>query len=64
MKNDICVAIHIEGQKEPEYIINKNSSIKNKLEYYLNTYDDSLVHKYNPEIYIINAFPIDFYTGE
>lgn len=64
MKSDICVAIHIDGQKEPEYIVNKNSSIENKLKYYLEAYDDNLIHKHNSEIYIVNAFPIDFYMGE
>ena len=41
-------------QKEPEIILNYNSSIDAKLKYYLDTYDDNLVHKNNPEIKIID----------
>ena len=34
-KCDICVELTIPGQDDTEFIINKNKSIENKLEYYL-----------------------------
>lgn len=51
---DIGIKLKMPNQKEPEIILNYNSSIDAKLEYYLNTYDDNLVHKNNPEIQIID----------
>lgn len=63
-KCDICVEVTIPGQNDTEYIINKNASIDNKLDYYLNTYDEDLKHKKNKDIMIVNAFAIDFYIGE
>ena len=62
-KNDVCVEVTIPGQKDTEYIGNKNRSIDNKLDYYFQTYDDNLVHKHNEAIRIVNAFAIDFYIG-
>ena len=62
-KNDVCVEVTIPGQDDTEYIVNKNRSIDNKLDYYFQTYDDSLVHKNNEAIRIVNAFAIDFYMG-
>ena len=62
-KNDVCVEVTIPGQEDTEYIVNKNRSIDNKLDYYFQTYDDNLVHKYNEAIRIVNAFAIDFYIG-
>lgn len=62
-KNDVCVEVTIPGQKDTEYIVNKNRSIDNKLDYYFQTYDDNLVHKHNEAIRIVNAFAIDFYIG-
>ena len=62
-KNDVCVEVTIPGQKDTEYIVNKNRSIDNKLDYYFQTYDDNLVHKHNEAIRIVNAFAIDFYMG-
>ena len=44
-KNDVCVEVTIPGQEDTEYIVNKNKSIDNKLDYYFQTYDDNLVHK-------------------
>ena len=63
MKSDICVEITIPGQKENEYIINRNSSIDSKLKYYLDNYTEELCHKNNEAIRIVRAFPIDFYMG-
>ena len=62
-KNDECVEVTISGQEDTEYIVNKNRSIDNKLDYYFQTYDDNLVHKHNKAIRIVNAFAIDFYMG-
>lgn len=63
-KQDLCVAVKIPGQKDVEYIINKNKSIKNKLEYYKNTYTDKLEHCMNSRIKIVRVFGVDFYDGE
>lgn len=63
-KQDLCVAVTIPGQKDVEYIINKNKSIKNKLEYYKNTYNDKLEHCMNDRIKIVRVFGVDFYDGE
>lgn len=51
---DVGIKLKMPNQKKPEIIFNYNSSIDVKLEYYLNTYDDNLVHKNNPEIQIID----------
>ena len=56
----VCVEVAIPGQNDTEYIINKNASIDNKLEYYLNTYNDNLEHKKNNEVKIISVYAIDF----
>ena len=37
---------------------------RNKLEYYLKTYDSELRHCRNNDVRIINAFAIDFYLGD
>ena len=63
-KCDVCVEVTIPGQEDTEYIVNKNRSIDNKLDYYFQTYDDNLVHKHNKAICIVNAFEIDFYMGD
>lgn len=52
---DVGIKLKMPNQKEPEIIMNYNSSIDAKLEYYMNTYDDNLVHKNNPEIQIIDV---------
>lgn len=62
-KADVGVEITIPGQKDTEFIINKNASVDNKLDYYLQTYDDELKHSRNPEIQIVRAFALDFYMG-
>ena len=63
-KSDVCVEVTIPGQEDTEYIVNKNRSIDNKLDYYFQTYYDNLVHKHNRAIRIVNAFAIDFYMGD
>lgn len=52
---DVGIKLKMPNQKESEIIMNYNSSIDAKLEYYMNTYDDNLVHKNNPEIQIIDV---------
>ena len=52
---DVGIKLKMPNQKEPEIIMNYNSSIDAKLEYYMNTYDDNLVHKNNSEIQIIDV---------
>lgn len=49
----IGVSIENEDYKEMEVIINKNSNIKDKLEYYLSAYNEDLTLKTNPKIKIV-----------
>lgn len=51
---DVGIKLKMPNQEKPEIIFNYNSSIDAKLEYYLNTYDDNLIHKNNSEIQIID----------
>lgn len=51
---DVAIKLKMPNQTEPEIIMNYNSSIDVKLEYYMNTYDENLVHKNNSEIQIID----------
>lgn len=50
---DIGVEVTVPGQEETELIINKNSSIDNKLSYYMRSYDDDLNLNANPEVKIV-----------
>lgn len=52
--DDIVIKLQMPNQKEPEVIMNYNSSIDTKLEYYKKTYDDNLVHKNCKDIKIID----------
>lgn len=52
--NDIVIKLQMPNQKEPEVIMNYNSSIDTKLEYYKKTYDENLVHKNCKDIKIID----------
>ncbi len=52
--NDIVIKLKMPNQTEPEIIMNYNSSIDVKLEYYKNTYDENLVHKNCKDIEIID----------
>lgn len=63
-KLDICVAVTIPGQDDVEYIVNKNKSLDNKLEYYCKAYDEDCVHCMNNQIRIVKAGWIDFYMGD
>lgn len=49
------IEVTIPNQKETEFIINKPQSIKNKIEYYKNTYDENGVHKHCKDIHIVDA---------
>lgn len=57
---DVCVELTIPGQDKTEFIINEHSSIKNKLDYYKNTYNENCVHKKCSDIHIIHATKISF----
>ena len=63
-KQDICIEVTIPNQEDTEYIINKNKSIDNKLDYYCKAYDNNLVHSMNDRIRIVNIYAIDFYLGD
>lgn len=49
------VEVTIPGQETTEIIINHNSALENKIAYYRSMYDEDGVHRYNPEIKIVNA---------
>ena len=63
-RSDIYVGVTIPGQNDVEYIVNKNRSLDNKLEYYCKAYDEDCVHCMNNQIKIVEAGCIDFYLGE
>ena len=49
------IEVTIPGQQATEFIVNANTSIENKLEYYRKTYDHNGVHKGCRDIKIVNA---------
>ncbi len=59
---NIClfVEVTIPGQEETEVIVNRPSSVDNKVKYYLETYNDDLTHKHNPKIKIVQISAGDF----
>lgn len=57
---DICVEITIPGQDDTEFIINRNKSLDNKLNYYKNAYDKNCIHKNNESIKIVSVTAIEF----
>lgn len=63
-KLDVYVAVTIPGQDDVEYIVNKNKSLDNKLDYYCKAYDENCVHCMNDRIRMVKAGMIDFYMGE
>ena len=63
-RTDVYVAVTIPGQDDVEYIVNKNKSLDNKLDYYCKAYDENGVHCMNDRIRIAKAGVIDFYMGE
>lgn len=58
---DIGVEVTVPGQEETELIINKNSSIDNKLSYYMRSYDDDLKLNANPEVKIVGFQMMNFF---
>lgn len=56
----LIVEVTIPGQEETEAIINRPSSIDNKLKYYLGAYNNQLVHKLNPAIRMVQLSAADF----
>lgn len=71
-KKNLCLAVEvtIPGQEESEIIINRPSSIDNKLKYYLGVYDENLSHRMNPAIKMVQISAVDteemlfeFYKG-
>lgn len=51
----IAVELTIPGQKDTEFVINKYSSIRNKISYYKRTYGEDLAHNRVPSIKILSA---------
>ena len=60
-EKNLCLIIEvtIPGQEETEAIINRPSSIDNKLKYYLGAYNDQLVHKLNTAIRMVQLSAAD-----
>jgi len=56
---DVGIKLKMPNQTKPEIILNYNSSIDTKLEYYKKTYDDNLIHKNNSEIQIIDLYTMN-----
>lgn len=56
----LIVEVTIPGQEATEAIINRPSSIDNKLKYYLGAYNENLVHKLNPAIRMVQLSAADF----
>lgn len=50
----IAVKIEMDGFEKPEVIINEKENLDTKLEYYKDTYNEDLTHKYSKGIKIIN----------
>lgn len=51
----VAVELTIPGQKDTEFIVNRYRSIKNKLNYYKRTYNESLIHDKVSSIKILSA---------
>lgn len=62
-KTGICVELDMPGQETTEKIINDYEALDNKLDYYLENYDDLLVHNRCCDIIIADVYPCDFYDG-
>ena len=71
-KKNLCLAVEvtIPGQEATEIIINRPSSIDNKLKYYLGVYDEHLAHRMNSAIKMVQISAVDveemlfeFYKG-
>ena len=55
-----AVKIHMEGFPEDEIIINPLENAEKKLEYYLNAYDEDLVHLFAAGIQIVDVDYADY----
>lgn len=61
----VGVLIEMEGFQKPEVIINLPENIESKLEYYKNTYDENLNHKYAKGIKIVGfTYGVHFHDIE
>lgn len=60
-EKNLCLAVEvtIPGQEETEIIINRPSSIDNKLKYYLGVYDENLAHRMNNAIKMVQISVVD-----
>lgn len=55
----LCIEVTIPGQEDTEFIVNKPTSIQNKMEYYCKAYDENLVHCMNDKIKMVNVYSFD-----
>lgn len=60
--NYIAVYVQVKYSSKPEIIINSTSNFKEKLEYYVNAYDDDLKLKTCNDIYILNVKKINSFS--
>lgn len=60
-ERNLCLAVEvtIPGQEETEIIINRPSSIDNKVRYYIEMYNDDLTSKRNKDIKIVQVSAVD-----
>lgn len=60
-ERNLCLAVEvtIPGQEETEIIINRPSSIDNKVRYYTEMYNDDLTSKRNKDIKIVQVSALD-----
>lgn len=58
----IGILIQMEGFPQPEVIINRQENFDTKLQYYLNTYDENLIHKFAKGIRIIGVTSQDWFS--
>ena len=48
----VFVVIKLPDLEIPEMIINRRENFESKEKYYIETYDENLIHKFNNDIYI------------
>ena len=58
----IVVYVQVKNSKSPEIIINERSNFKEKLDYYVNAYDDDLKLKACNDISILNVKKINSFS--
>lgn len=51
----VAVKVHMDGFPQDEIIINPIENFESKLEYYKKTYDENCVHKFSPNISIVDV---------